>query len=268
MNIIQLNELTKFQNFLMTNIKEDDFKFKYLINCLDLIFKYRQLGINRNSMIIVDNDKWLIFIETENNLFLYSKDHNAKILGEILKHLDLNKHCGKEIMGDYNLVYEILNKNSKDYTTIKDRLFYQTNEIIKRDTSNCEFGRPEDLEEIIPLFQEYYKEEYNGERNKSKDYLRPTILEHLENEEIYIIKKDNKIVAFCSIIDPDIGIMFTVQEYRKRGYSKQLISIATEKLLNQNQIANVMTDMNNIPSNKVCVDVGYNQIYEHTNVRI
>ena len=269
MTIITLKELKKFEDFLNDNINRNEYKYKFLVYFLDTLFVQQKGVIKQNSSIIWNGDNWAIFIETNKELLFYCKYYERIFADKILEQLDLNQHLGKEIVGDYDLIYELLRKNKiKNFKVIKDRLFYKTETVNKISNSKHEIASEFDLEKVIQLYQEYYKEEYKGARNKTKDNLYSKILRDLKNKRIYIIKDDGEIVAFCSINNPDIGIMFTDKKNRKLGYSKQLLSIATERLLSGNLVAYVMTDMHNIPSNKVCRDIGYNIYYKHTYLSI
>src|SRR5205814_2310950 len=86
-----------------------------------------------------------------------------------------------------------------------------------------ELPSPDDLDELVLMFQNYYIEEYDGKRNKSPDFLIPTIKKHIENDTLYIIRDDKVIKVFCSIINPDIGIIFTKKEYRGQGLGRRLM---------------------------------------------
>lgn len=268
MKIITLNELNEFQDFIINNIKRDSYEYKYLINCLDLVFTYQKLPISPNSKIIHNNDKWIIYIETQSTLFFYGEKYD-ELEDVILDGLNLDQYKGKEIMGEYDLVYSLLKKSGiTDYEIIKDRLFYKTSNLNKIEICDYEIAVLNDMEEIILLFQNYYEEEYNGKRNKNKEDLQGLILQQIKDEEIYIIKRDYHIVSFCSLNNPDIGIMYTMIEYRNKGYGKQLFYAVAQKLLLENSVIYVMTDMHNNSSNKISEDVGFNIFYRHTNIKL
>jgi predicted GNAT family acetyltransferase len=131
-----------------------------------------------------------------------------------------------------------------------------------------ELASVDDLDELVLMFQDYYIEEYNGERNKSEEYLTPTITSFIQNESLYVIKKEQVITTFCSILNPDIGIIFTKPDYRNLGLGRRLLGFCTKILYDVNDVVYLMTDKHNPASNKVCEKIGYDLIYLHTNLKL
>ena len=77
----------------------------------------------------------------------------------------------------------------------------------------------------------------------SKDQNKP--------EEIYVLKDSNgEITSFCTLINPDIGIIFTKKQYRRQGKGKKLLSFCSNLLLEENDEIYLMTDSNVLSSNK------------------
>lgn len=266
MKSITLHQLNEFQDFINEKIKRDSFEYKYLINCLDLVFCYQELEIDLNSQILLFGEKWIIYIETPNNLFLYG-DYEKILLNELSDKIDLKKYKGKEIMGTFDLVYYLVRKsNLQDYKIIKDRLMYSTNLTEYNLENASQLAKMDDLEKLISLHQAYYNEEYSGKRDKSADFLREGIRNQIENNKIYIIKEKSNIIAFCSIINPDIGILYTSLKHRGKGFAKQLLFTCTKQLLNKNKMVYLLTDMHNLESNKVCESIGFKSYYKHTNL--
>lgn len=267
MEKITLYQLEKFQDFITEKIQRNIYEFKYLINCLDLVFSQR-LEIDVKSQILINVSSWIIYIETPNNLFLYG-NFDTNLLDKLSETIDLKDYKGREIMGGFDLVYYLVQKsNLHDFKVIKDRLMYSTQKVISIVENSSQLATIDDLEQLIVLHQKYYNEEYLGERDKSAEHLRDGIKGQIEDDEMYLIKDSQRILAFCSIINPDVGIMFTEKAHRGKGLAKQLLYICTEKLLKENDTAYLMTDMHNLASNKVCEQVGYVSYYKHTNLKL
>lgn len=268
MKIITLNNLTEFQDFILEKIERNTYEYKYLINCLDLVFTYQELSIDIKSQILIDGYNWVIYIETPLNLFLYGL-YDTILIDKLSETIDLKAYKGYEIMGDYDIVYYLITKsNLKNYKVIKDRLFYSREKINSIQENKSQLASIDDLDDLIFLHQEYYNEEYLGQRDKTEEFLRAGVLEKIENKKIFLIKDKQKIIAFCSIINPDIGILYTSTEHRSKGLAKQLLTTCTKKLLKDNKTAYLMTDMHNLQSNKVCKKVGYISYYRHTNLEL
>lgn len=266
MKKITLHQLEEFQDFITEKIERNIYEYKYLINCLDLVFHYQKLPIDLKSQILINGENWIIYIETQNNLFLYGS-YDTNLLDKIFETIDLKDYKGKEIMGSFDSVYYLVQKsNHQDFKVIKDRLMHSTKKITCVGPNSSQLAKIDDLEELITLHQGYYNEEYSSERDKDYDELWQGIKYQIESNKIYIIKEQNRVLAFCSIINPDIGIMFTAQEHRGKGFAKQLLCSCTKQLLEENETAYVLTDMHNVASNKVCEQIGYVNYYKHTNL--
>ncbi|HSC52133.1 MAG TPA: GNAT family N-acetyltransferase [Phnomibacter sp.] len=267
--VIKIKDTAGFSGFINDNIDRSDYRYKYLINVLDLIYS-QEIEVNENSFVDTEDDSWIIFVEIEGQLFIYGLNYSELLITRFIKAIDLNEYEGFEIMGTRDLVYQILQQSQiHNYKVIKDRCFYQLSDYTAV-PQNKDFTFPikNDLDELVLMFQSYYVEEYNGERNKSANILTPMITELIQNDEIYVYKNGDTILAFCSIINPDIGIVFTRHEHRNHGIGRRLLEYCSSLLFDKNEIAYLMTDMHNSASNKICKKIGYELIYEHTNLKL
>lgn len=267
--IIKIENTTEFTDFIKENISQYDYRYKYLVNVLDAIYS-REIEVNIDSFINVEDDGWIIFIEIETQIFIYGLNYTDLQVSHFIETIDLNEYKDFEIMGTRELVYKILRlAEIENYKVIKDRYFYQlTNYKSVPEEDSIDLASFDYLDELVLMFQNYYIEEYNGERNKSADILIPMITRLIQNESLYVIKNDITITAFCSVIDPDIGIIFTRVEYRGKGIGRRLLEYCSSLLFDENEVVYIMTDMHNSASNMICRKIGYELIYEHTNLKI
>ncbi len=267
--IIKIEDTSDFSDFIIDNIERYDYRYKYLINVLDAIYNH-EVEVNVNSFINEEDESWIIFVEIKGQVFIYGLNYSDIQVSHFIETINLKEYKGFEIMGTKDLVYKILKQAGiENYKLIKDRCFYQ---LLNYDSDpiedNIELAGFDDLEELVLMFQSYYAEEYNGERNKSADFLIPMIKKSIQNQSLFITKKDGIITTFCSVIDPDIGIIFTKEEYRGQGLGRRLLEYCSSLLFDENEVAYLMTDMHNSASNKICQKIGYDIIYEHTNIKI
>jgi len=267
--VTSVTQTDEFLRFLNTSIDTNDFRYKYLIGILNLVFVKGVVKVTENTTVYqIDND-WIIYIETSGQLFIYGSD-NDELLTELSEKMNLSAFHGFEIMGEYNLVYNLINKqNIHDYTVIKDRIFYRLNHTdqlldILEDTSSD----MDDAEELTQMMLDYYHEEYNGTRDKQYDQIFNEICRYIMTQTIHIFKEDKIVKAFCTIIDPDIGIIYTKPEFRKNQIGKKLLSKCSHILMNLNDESYLMTDLNSPASNKMTQDIGYKEIYRHSNIQI
>jgi GNAT superfamily N-acetyltransferase len=268
--IINIQDTSEFSDFIADNIEQYDFRYKYLIKVLNLIYS-KEIPVNVTSFINEEEDGgWIMFIEIEERIYIYGLDYSASQISHFIETIDLKEYKGFEIMGTLDLVYKILKASEiQNYKLIKDRYFYQLiNYVSVPSEDNIKLAKSDDLDELVLLFQNYYEEEYNGERNKGADFLIPTIKSFIQDQSLFVIKKDQTITTFCSIINPDIGIIFTKEEFRGQGLGQRLLEYCSSLLFEENEVAYLMTDKHNSASNKICQNIGYNIIYEHTNLKI
>ncbi len=268
--IIKIEDTSEFSDFIADNIEPYDYRYRYLIKVLNLIYS-KKIAVNLSSFIDKEDDGgWIMFIEIEELIYIYGLNYSQLQISHFVETIDLKKYRGFEIMGTLDLVYTILKQYGiQNYKLIKDRYFYKLTKYESDPIEeNIEMADSGDLDELVLMFQNYYKEEYNGERNKSADFLIPTIESFIQDQALFVIKSENTITSFCSIIDPDIGIIFTKEEYRGHGLGRCLLEYCSNLLFEDNEVAYLMTDMHNSSSNKICQKIGYEIIYEHTNIKI
>ena len=119
------------------------------------------------------------------------------------------------------------------------------------------------------MLQQYYHEEYKGKNDKSLEEMRMRVLQVITTGKIYILKNiRGQILGFCTIIDPDIGILFIKSEFRNKGYGKKILAHCSGLLLEKNKEVFVMTDKDELASNKTCISVGFVQYFNNSFVQI
>lgn len=243
--------------------------FQHLLPALDLIFGIGEAPVTANTSIYKIDDEWLLYIESEGQLFLYG-NYNKKLLSELSKRINIRKLEKYDIMGEYNCVYELLSlQRVRKYSVVKDRIFY-----VLEDPKSLLPALPnsipsnEDIQELTQMMINYYEEEYKGTRNKTIDQILPAIVKHVATNTIHLFKEEDDLKAFCTIINPDIGIIFTKPNFRNQRIGRKLLSTCSRILFDLNNICYLMTDLNNPASNKLCSDLGYKEIYRHSNIEI
>jgi hypothetical protein len=224
-----------------------------------------------SSIINTLNKGWILILHGE-ILSAYGDNWTIEHLCAIKDAFDLNNYTNYIISGDEKLINELINFYRIDNFKIeKRRLFYHTNEIndFCNDDLKIRLGKLNDLDEVALMLQQYYYEEYNGLNDKTIEEMRGRSLSSIQNERIYILLDQNELIlSFCTIIDPDIGILFTKKEYRNKGYGKVILSYCSKLLLYKNSVVYLMTDKDKIDSNIVCETVGFIPYYNYLSLEI
>ncbi|MBD0833340.1 GNAT family N-acetyltransferase [Aestuariibaculum sediminum] len=270
MNLTPKDNPQEFNKVLFQEIGINLFKHKYLKDYIDGV----QSGIRKlydASLINKTGDGWILILHGD-ILLIYGHNWNKAQFSEIKQIFDLNDYTNYAAGGEAKLIGELIEYFKVDkYTVRKERIFYKSDKIIDFETNGLkiELGKMSELNELAIMLQLYYHEEYKGENDKSLSEMQQRMFQLIHTAKVYTLKnKSNNLLSFCSIIDPDIGILFTNPEHREKGYGKILLSHCSKLLENENGAVYVMTDRNEVGSNRVCKAVGFNSIYEFSMIEI
>jgi hypothetical protein len=270
MNLTPKHNTEEFNKFLFQRIDLNLYRHKYLKDYINKVFN-RQLQLYDSSVINTLNDGWIIILHGE-MLLIYGDNWQRDQLKEIQEVFDLNKYTNFTLAGDNELIDEIINfYNPKNFKVDKRRLFYKATVIRNYENNELKIrlGNQNEIDELAIMLQQYYNEEYNCQNDKVIEEMLDRIQTLILKEKIYVLlDKNNVIVSFCTIINPDIGIMFTKKQFRNMGYGKLILSYCSNILRQENDTVYLMTDRDKIESNKVCEKVGFIPFYKYVMTKI
>lgn len=270
MNITLKNNPKEFNNFLFEKIGIDRYEYKFLKEYIKTV----QNGIRKlydDSIINTTENGWILILHGD-VLLVFGNNWNKTQFLEIKDLFDLNKFPNYLVNGESTLVNELINFfNIKKHSIYKERVFYQSNKIetFIREGVMIELGKMNDHDKLSKMLQQYYHEEYKGKNDKSLKEMQQRMFYLIQSSTIYTLKNTlGQLLCFCTIIDPDIGILFTNIEYRRLGYGKVILSYCSELLEKKNNIVYSMTDKEEVASDYVCKAVGFKPYYEYTMTEI
>lgn len=270
MNITPQNNIEEFEQFIFKKIGLDLFHHKFLKNYFDEVIVGRRKLYDKSVINYID-DGWILILHGD-ILFIYGENWIDSQLAEISKVVDLKIFNNFTIIGKSNLIKDLLNfQEIENYSILKERILYKANSIEKLNTNifKIEHGNFTNLNELAIMLQQYYHEEYKAHNDKSIDDMRDSIGQVINSNKIYVLKDQNdQILSFCTIINPEIGILFTKSEYRKLGYGKIILSFCSNLLLEKNEEVFLMTDKDEIASNKTSISVGFRPYFNNSLVEI
>ncbi len=270
MNITPKNSAKKFEQFLFNEIDPNLYKYKFLSLYIDKVLK-GQKPIYNSSVLNTTDKSWILILHGE-MLAIYGDKWNVDQFKEISEIFDLNTYTNYTLSGETELIDELIKfYNPKNYLIEKRRLFNRSTKINDFHNSVLEIklGSIYDLGELAVMLQEYYHEEYNGLNDKKIEDMEQKILSLIQTKKIYtLIDKSGAILSFCTIIDPDIGIMFTNKEHRNKGNGKIILSYCANLLLRKNGIVYLMTDRDKVESKIVCEKVGFIPYFNYSMTKI
>lgn len=270
MNLTPTNNVHEFEQFLFAGIDLNLYEHKFLND-------YIQKAINGSmplyqlSVINTSLNGWLMILHGD-VLLVYGNNWNINQIEEISEVFDLNKFTNYSITGDNAIIDELIKfYKPKNIEIEKRRLLYRANKINNFRSRNLQvrLGSWEEIDELALMLQQYYHEEYNGLNDKTIEDMRQRIVSLILERSIYVlVDKNEKLLSFCTVIDPDIGILFTKQEHRNRGCGKIILSHCSNLLKEQNNTVFLMTDRDKVESNVVCEAVGFRPFYSYIMTKI
>lgn len=252
-------------------VEENRFKYYFLFHSLNSVLHG---PVNYyDAWIYKKQNTWISGLWIDGHYYFYGKNWKKSDIAKVVDHIDFSIfQNGFHFAGDYKLVNEIFNIYTLDNKDFKNRYFYQLtskHNLIINYTHRIEIPKESDIQELAEMYKQYFEEEYKGTNNKTLNEMKSSIIKLIEEESIYINRLDSEIAGFCTTMftnspEPLIGTLFVQEKFRNKNIAKSLLSLTTEKLLEQAKTCYLMTDMENEPSNKVVEEVGFRNIYNHT----
>jgi len=271
MNLTPKNNIEQFNRFLFEEIDLNLYQHKFLNDYVDKATKGLKPLYELSVLNISENNGWILILHGE-VLLIYGENWSETQIKEISEVFDLNKYTNYGLGGDNEIIDKLIEfYKPKNFEVEKRRLLYQTNEIKIFDSEGFKIrlGSFDELNELALMLQEYYHEEYDGLNDKTIEEMRRRIISVIQIEKIYVLlDKNETLLSFCTIIDPDIGILFTNRVHRRKGYGKIILSYCSQLLQQKNDTVYVMTDGNKIESNIACKAVGFKPYFNYTMTKI
>lgn len=260
----------EFWEFLNKNIELNDYKYKFLK--LDIEKIINRIPVNySDSFFNIQSDSWILIIRSD-LLHIYGDNWAQNQFGEISEYFDLNKFTNYLLGGESQLISALIDfYGVTNFKIEKERNFYRSSKIVTIHSKET-IIRPANFEDTITLaymLQKYYHEEYNGTGDKEISEMADKVIEYISNGVIYVLENDKgEIASFCTILNPDIGILFTSKNFRNRGYGKLILSYCSNLLLESNKEIYLMTDRSKDESNSVSNSIGFQSYFEFSLIRI
>lgn len=270
MNLSPKNNFEKLNQFLFNEIDLNLYKYKFLNEYV----KMAKEGLAPHydlSVLNISGKGWILILHGD-VLLVYGENWTEHQIHEISKSFDLNKFTNFKLSGDYILIEKLIEFYDPKNTQIeKRRILYKSTKIntFKAENLKIRIGSIGELLQLALMLQEYYHEEYKGLNDKTIEEMQQRIFSMIQQNKIYILlDKDESILSFCTIIDPDIGIMFTKQKHRNKGFAKIILFYCAQLLKDKNDTVYIMTDKDEAPSNIVCEAVGFKPYYDYVTTKI
>ena len=225
--------------------------------------------------LLEDSGNWTFGIWTSESYLLYSNCWTEEAVDFLVSYIQPAKFSNFQFLGQRDLILQILSKSSATHKLHKDRLIYECSRVnVKASLSlsgiaNATLG---DYKAVAVMSWDNYQEEYNEEGPRSKEEIAAGTLQGIKDGKVFILKNASTICSMLQVINdsPDyimVGNLFTKEEYRGRGYARNLLAVVTNGYLkNGYESCGLLSDITNASSNRVFIDIGYQTIYKWASV--
>lgn len=120
---------------------------------------------------------------------------------------------------------------------------------------------------ILRIYIKGFLQNFSPEDPENDDETIELIMDqHLALSCIYLLEnKDNEIVSMAAIIrstanTDTIGFVYTPASFRGKGYGSNIVALLSDKIIQEERIANLFTDFTNSTTNTIYPKVGYQKI--------
>ena len=236
--------------------KDKILQFDKFMSVKDIYYLLYYIVNDDNNVLYSDLDSYLIGkIYDDKSIWIW----NDKISDSLLNDLDKMLIIGdNEITCNYEL-YNIL----KDKYDITDEY-----EIINYGIVNCVKSKSignvvlADLDDRIELFSMFNNNSLESDHKELTDEeLLNEINFFMRHNSLYIVKDNNKIISMCcfSKLDNMVKLtrVYTVPEYRNKGYCEWLVYNVTDKLMKDGYSVILYTRVDNIAGNRAYKRIGF-----------
>lgn len=217
------------------------------------------------TFLNVQGNSWILMLELE-SIHIYGQNWSIQQVDEFLKNFDASTFENRFVCGETRLLFEIFRRaNTTNYEQFIDRIFYVKSKLnaINQQEETIRLARIEEVPVLGRMLQQFYHEEYEGKNDKLIEEMECRMIAEVERESVYVhLTSENVISSFCTINNPDIGILYTNPVHRRKGYAKKILSFCTEQLFLENQEAHLMTMRNKVESNSTAQSIGYTPYFE------
>lgn len=260
----------QFWKFFEERINLEEYRFKFLKHDIQRMENGTK-PVYDDSILNISGGGWILIMHSSDAFVVYGENWSENQFPEIKEHLNINKYKNYLMKGESQLIKSLLDFYCvRNYRTQKERIFYRC-KVISSSESEGRLARmalTDDADNLALMLQKYYNEEYGGENDKELKEMRRSVDNSIATNSIFVVENNQKsIVSFCTIINPDIGILYTLDEYRMQGFGKIVLAHCSRVLLKDNEEIYLMTDSTSESSNIVVKKTGFEKFYNYSYIR-
>ncbi len=268
--------INEFVKQIGSLIKDKYFEHFYLIA---YVRKALEGKVQFYDAYVIEKDKthWIIGFRVAGYYYIYGQNWDKELLQDLAERINFNiLQTGYHFAGTNELIQDLFKLKPIKRKLFKERIYYtlsQKSKIKENHEYSIEPANKNDLAELTTMVCEYFEDEYKGSNNKDYKAMLPEVESLIIKGRVWTLKHNNDLKSFCSIIDteartPIIGSLFTKRTERGKGYGKALFTGVHNFLVRRHGKVWAMTDKSRPEPNALCVQLGYEPIYETRDVII
>lgn len=259
-------------------IKNHKFEHFYLYN--NLLRVIDEPDKINSKWKIGDNNSWILGFCANGNYNIYGQNFDEDHLNDLVEQFNFEVLPDRLLFsGNKFIIDYLIHHNPKvSFEKLKDRAFYKIRKEEFIDNSNQSYNQirkanTSDLEILTRFTCDFFEEEYEGNNNKDYEEIRDQMRSHIQDRKYNVAVKDNEVIGFCSRMETVfgnemIGTVFIQKSNRQSKVGTDLVFNMTNEILLNNPECWLMTDLSNIPSNKIMEGLNFDKIYEYTSGEI
>jgi len=208
-------------------------------------------------------DRFVVGVLAGKNLIIASNTTEEDVYHDLVEYMDTIDYPGiigsKEHCDIYHLKYkEIFGKVF--IVKMDQRIYFCTkvNEHSEK-TGLVRLANERDIEYLVEWahsFMLHMEESATIEEAKNHvEYL-------INSNTLYVLEIQDQIVSMASRSKSlnsteSVGFVYTPVKFRRNGYARRVVEEVTRKVLNDNKVATLYTDLSNPTSNSIYMKIGY-----------
>lgn len=233
-----------------------------LINAIAEI-KKNNLGVFQAFNLVGNKDIHLLVLIVEDHCLIYSNQYDSKCLDILSKELPFERLSNFVFAGEKETIENLLKLKGLNFIVEKHLTIYKCKKLnsqFKTSSGKMRLATPGDVTYLTNLSVDF-TEEYDGNK-ESFTTMNWSVISEISESSLYVWE-DGQICAMAIEMNrqetgfPEIGKLYTVPEYRNKGYSSSLVFKLTEKILSNNSLCMLYTHGENEAANRSVVKVGY-----------
>jgi RimJ/RimL family protein N-acetyltransferase len=262
----------------MERLSNNNLNIYYLIHAY---FSVNRGGENfYDAWIFEELNSWAIGVRIDGMYLIYGNSCDDLIISKIHERINNNEveylsgfhFCGTKVILD-----KLFIKANFNFEVYKERYYYtltKKNFIPINSVQNILIRKSviSDLQVIAKMNSDFNTEEWNGKNNRSVEDFEALIRENVRSGKFFLVEFNNEVVGFCSVmnflskVDNMIGTVYICDNYRNKNLGTHLLSSVLKNQLDHAEEIYLMTDRQNLPSNKMVENLGFEKNYEYSDL--